>query len=76
MPPGHDSEGGWLVLKLHGPFAFDQVGILVSIAAPLADHGVSIFAVSTFDTDYILIKADQLDRAIDALETAGHTFVR
>lgn len=75
VPPGVRSETGWCVLKLHGPFAFDQVGILASWASPLAQHGVSIFSVSTFDTDYVLVKDSEAARAIGVLENGGHTFV-
>jgi hypothetical protein len=72
-PPGEMTERGWEVLKLHGPFAFDQVGILASCVRPLAEQGVSIFTVSTFDTDYILVKSVQADTAVAALQGAGHT---
>ena len=65
-------EGGWALLRLHGPFPFQAVGILASVAQPLALAGVSLFAVSTFDTDYFLIKRDQLPAALDALAAAGH----
>jgi len=75
-PDGATTEHGWAVLKLHGPFAFDQVGILASCLTPLAAHGVSVFTISTFDTDYILIKAEQADAAIGVLQGAGHTFER
>jgi hypothetical protein len=59
-------------LKLAGPFEFSMVGVLVSVAAPLAEAGIGIFAVSTFDTDYVLVKNAQLDRAITALRERGH----
>src|SRR5262245_38404217 len=49
-------EGGWALLKLHGPFALDTVGVLRSVAGPLAEVGISILAIGTFDTDYILLK--------------------
>jgi uncharacterized protein len=45
---------------------------MASLAAPLADAGVSIFATSTYDTDYVLVRADNLDRAVEALQRAGH----
>lgn len=67
------AERGWALLQLQGPFAFDQTGILASFAAPLAAAGIGIFALSTYDTDYLLVKAMDLDRAIRALEAAGHT---
>jgi hypothetical protein len=66
------SEGGWAALKLLGPFPFDQVGVLASIVGPLADAGISVFAISTFDTDYVLVKTERLSAALAALERAGH----
>ena len=72
-PPGEMTERGWDVIKLHGPFALDQVGILASCVTPLAERGVSIFTISTFDTDYILVKSAQADAAVAALRAAGHT---
>lgn len=70
VPDGVRAERGWAMLKLAGPFPFDATGILESVLAPLARAGVSVFAVSTFDTDYILVKRHDLVRAIDALEEA------
>jgi uncharacterized protein len=64
--------GGWRCLKVEGPLDFSLVGILASLADPLAKAGVPIFAISTFDTDHILVNAENLDRAIDALRSAGH----
>lgn len=72
-PPGATVETGWAALAVAGPLDFALVGILAAIADPLAAAGVSIFAVSTYDTDYVLVKADQVDQAITALRTAGHT---
>ena len=65
-------EGGWRALKLDGTFDFGQVGVLVSVAVPLAETGVSIFAVSAFETDYVLVKEHQLDAAVAALSERGH----
>ncbi len=65
------SDKGWRLFKIQGPFAFDQVGILNTITAILADNKIGLFALSTFDTDYLLVKAPDLDRAIDALRKAG-----
>lgn len=73
IPAGVRSDAGWCCLKVKGPFAFDQVGILSSFAVPLAQAGVGIFAISTFDTDYILVKENQRDLAINALVSAGHS---
>jgi uncharacterized protein len=63
---------GWRALKLAGPFDFALTGVLESVLGPLASAGISIFAISTFDTDYVLVKQDSLDGAIAALNAAGH----
>lgn len=65
-------ETDWRCLKLQGPFAFSTVGILSSITAPIAEAGVGLFAISTYDTDYLLVKEDSLEEAIAALLHAGH----
>ena len=72
VPEGARCEKGWRALKLEGPFEFTEIGVLASVAAPLADAGVSIFAVSTFDTDYVLVKEEQLENAAAALRERGH----
>jgi hypothetical protein len=71
VPEGVRREGGWAMLKLAGPFPFTEVGILSAFLAPLAAAGVSVFAISTFDTDYVLVKAAALDRARKALASAA-----
>jgi len=65
-------NAGWRALMVHGPLDFSLTGVLASIAEPLAAAGVSIFAVSTFDTDYVLIQESHLASAMDALRAAGH----
>jgi hypothetical protein len=70
VPGGVQSEGGWALVRLEGPFPFTAVGILSSVLAPLAGAGVSIVAVSTFDTDYVLVKQADLGRAVEALDRA------
>lgn len=65
-------EGGWVALKLQGPFPFAMTGVLASFLQPLSDSGVPIFAISTFDTDYVLIKNDTREKALKALGAAGH----
>ncbi|KPL88418.1 ACT domain-containing protein [Ardenticatena maritima] len=72
IPAGVTAETGWRCLKVHGPLDFSLVGVLRSIAEPLAQAGISIFAISTYDTDYVLVQADALPRAIEALRRAGH----
>jgi hypothetical protein len=75
VPGGVRSEGEWRVLVLEGSFEFSAVGVLASVAAPLAEAGVSIFALSTYDTDYVLVKEEGLDRAVSALRQRGHEVV-
>jgi len=71
IPEQVEREGGWSALKLEGSFAFTETGILAQILKPLADAKVGIFAVSSFETDYVLIKAENLKNARLALEGAG-----
>jgi len=73
VPGGVRAEHAFRVLRFEGPFAFTEIGILSSVAAPLAEAGVSIIAISTFDTDYVLVKETDLMRARAALEARGHT---
>lgn len=65
-------EGGWRAFVVRGPLPFDLVGVFASMAQPLAEAGLSIFALSTFDTDYVLVKGTDLSRAREVLLTAGH----
>jgi hypothetical protein len=76
VPVGVHSQPGWRVLKVHGPFVLSEIGVLSSLAAPLAEAKISLFAVSTFDTDYLLVASETLSAAIAALERAGHTIHR
>jgi uncharacterized protein len=76
VPPGVQSQPGWRVLQVHGPFVLSEIGVLASLAAPLAEAKISLFAVSTFDTDYLLVASETLSTAIAALERAGHTIHR
>jgi len=69
---GAPVERGWVALKLEGPFSFSMTGVLASFVEPLAAAQVPIFAISTFDTDYLLIKLNDLGRAVRALAAAGH----
>lgn len=62
----------WHAIRLRGPFELSLVGILLSVAEPLAAAGVAIMAVATYDTDYVLVRAEQLPRAVEALVRAGH----
>jgi len=72
MPDAALAERGWLALKLEGPFPFSMTGVLASFLQPLAEAQIPIFAISTFDTDYVLIKRENLEQAVAALGAAGH----
>ncbi|WDS35804.1 ACT domain-containing protein [Pseudoxanthomonas sp.] len=73
VPIEAQCERGWRSLMLQGPFAFDLTGILAQVLLPLAEAKVGIFAVSTFDTDYVMVKQAQLATSLEALRAAGHT---
>jgi uncharacterized protein len=72
VPAGIRAEGAWRALKIAGPIPLSAVGVLASIAKPLAQGGINLFAVSTFDTDYVLVAAERLEDARLALSNAGH----
>lgn len=63
----------WRVFKIEGPLEFSLTGVLESVARPLAEASISIFAIATYNTDYVLVKSANLERAINALRVAGHT---
>jgi len=73
VPADARAERGWRCLRVAGPLGFGMTGILASLAGPLASSGVSIFVVSTYDTDYLLVQDRDVGRATDALTRAGHT---
>ena len=72
LPAGVDSKHHWVCFKLAGPFAFSEVGILASFIDPLVENGVPIFAVSTHDTDYVLVSEEFVGVTLQALQDAGH----
>jgi hypothetical protein len=72
VPDGIRCERDWRCLQVAGPLPFTMVGVLHSLVEPLARAGISLFALSTFDTDYLLVKAADLARTIDALRQHGH----
>jgi len=75
VPDDCKTELRWICFKLEGPFAFSEVGVLVSFLAPLAKSGVGIFAVSTYDTDYVLVREEHAGAALEALQAAGHELI-
>jgi uncharacterized protein len=66
------TQAGWVVLALRGAFEFSEAGVLASLAQPLAKAGIGILAISTFDTDYLLVAEANLDAAVAALTAAEH----
>jgi hypothetical protein len=68
------SDPGWACIKIVGPLGLNEIGILSGITSALAKAKISIFAVSTFDTDYFLVKQENLKKAINALSAEGHKF--
>ena len=72
VPSGVRCERGWRVMKVENSLNFAQTGILVALAAPLADAGVSIFTVSTFDSQYLMVKEASIELALKILVNAGH----
>lgn len=72
LPPDVHSPHRWICLKLEGPFAFSQTGILLSFIEPLSNNSIPIFAISTYDTDYVLIPEEFYGWSIDVLQKAGH----
>lgn len=67
IPRDIKCEKDWRALKVEGPLDFSLVGILAAISTILADYGISIFAISTYDTDYILVRHKDIEKAISAL---------
>lgn len=76
VPAETRCERDYRALRVRGPLPLHLIGILAAIASPLAQVGLSIFAISTFDTDYVLVKARDLEAAVTALERAGHRVTR
>jgi hypothetical protein len=72
VPVGIRCEKNYRCIKVEGPLGFDLKGIISSLTTVLARAGISVFVVSTFDTDYILVTEDRLEKAVGALSQAGH----
>lgn len=72
VPTGTHAQAGWRCLRVAGAMPLTAVGVLASLTTPVARAGVGVFAVSTFDTDYLLAKAEEFPRAVAALRGAGH----
>jgi hypothetical protein len=72
LAPGTTSEAGGRCFKVQGLLDFSEIGIIFSLTRPLAKNGVSVFVISTFETDYFMVKEKDLAKAIDALSAEGH----
>lgn len=68
-------DDGWKAFRIQGVLNFSLIGILAKIAAALADNGISIFAVSTYNTDYVLMKKENYQKALDVLKTLGYMII-
>lgn len=73
VPEVVGGERSWRCLRVTGTIPFSVVGVLASLTAPLAEAGISVFALSTFDTDYLLVKEADFEQALDVLQQAGHS---
>ena len=69
---GTTRENGWRCIKVEGPLDFSEIGIVLSLTQPLAESSISVFLISTFDTDYLMVKEKDLANAIAVLTAAGH----
>ena len=70
-PAAIQAERGWRGLKLHGPIPFETTGVIASLTRPLAEAGISVSPIATYDTDYLLVKNETLAAAVKALRSAG-----
>jgi uncharacterized protein len=75
VPKGVQCDKGWRCFKVDGPLDLSLTGVLVSLTGPLAQAGISVFAISTFDTDCLLVKKGELRRAAEILHRAGHRVI-
>jgi hypothetical protein len=73
VPAGVTAETGWRCLRVEGPLSFELTGVLADLSAPLARAGIPIFVISTYDTDYVLVKVTDLESACSALRDEGYT---
>ena len=75
IAPGISSEAGWRCFRVQGLLDFSEIGIIFSLTRPLAENGISVFVISTFNTDYLMVKDKDLAKAIDALTDDGHEII-
>ena len=75
LPDGIPVERGWRCLKVEGPIPFEVTGVAAALVGPLAEARISVFLLATFDTDYLLVKRELFERAVETLRAAGHTLL-
>lgn len=73
VPADASAERGWCALEVAGPLDFSLTGVVSSLVGPLAEQAIPLFLISTFETDYLLVREPDLHRSVDALTTAGHS---
>jgi uncharacterized protein len=73
VPPDASAERGWCAFEVAGPLDFSLTGIVASLVTPLADEDIPLFVISTFETDYLLVREHDLHRSVAALTSAGHS---
>jgi hypothetical protein len=76
VPDHMNCNRGWRCLKVDGPLNFYEIGVVASLAVPLAEAGLSVFVISSYDTDYLLVKGEDFERAAAVLIAAGHAINR
>ena len=76
LPSQYQSGLNWRCFKIDGSFDLNQIGVISSISSPLADAGISIYVISTYDTDYFLIQEQNLEKTISVLSDIGHNITR
>jgi hypothetical protein len=74
--PGAEIQRGWRAIKVKGPLEFELKGVLASLLNPLNEAGISVFALSTYTTDFIFVLDYHLDLAVEVLQAAGHRYLR
>ena len=72
VPNDVRSERGWRALRVEGPIPFELTGVAAALIAPLAEAQISVFLMATYDTDYLLLKGEVFERAVEILRASGH----
>jgi hypothetical protein len=73
VPPEASAERGFCAFEVAGPLDFSLTGVVASLVTPFAEEGIPVFVLSTFETDYLLVREHDLHRSVEALTNAGHS---